>query len=628
AGELIAFSATTGQRLWSCPCRECFNAPVDVLVADGLVWTGELVVSGEPGITAGRDPKTGEIKRRRPADQAFFEVGMPHHRCHRNRATDQYLVLGRAGVEFVDLASGEAMPNHWIRGTCQFGTLPSNGLLYVPPHSCACYTRAKLNGFHALAPERGEGRGARGEEDEALRLERGTAFGFSPTHPSPLAPHPSDWPTYRHNASRSGFTKTPVPAELEPAWKTDLAGRLTSVTIAGGKLFVASIDDHTVHALNAEDGATLWHFTAGGRVDSPPTIYQGRALFGSADGCVYCLRASDGALVWRYRAAPEPRRIVSYGQLESVWPVHGSVLVEDDVVWFAAGRSSYLDGGIYLHRLDLKTGEKLSETCVNSRDPETGRQPKGTVEMFDIPGALPDVLSSDGPSVYMRHVKFDRQGVRQEEGGVHLFCPTGFLDDSWWHRSYWVLGSQFYTGYRDWFRAGREVPAGRLLVFDESSVYGYGMQPSYYYWSTPLEYHLFAADKHPRIVPSPRKRERVPQWGQQEIEHAWSQSVPFQARAMVLAEATLFVAGPPDVLDEEEAMRRRDDAAIEPLLAQQTDALEGRAGGVLWAVSTSDGKKLAEYPLASPPTWDGMAAAGGHLYLSTSDGKVLSFKGR
>ena len=93
-GELIAFSAENGERLWSCKCRECYNAPVDVLVADGLVWTGELAVAADPGITAGRDPRTGEIKRTRPADQAFFEVGMPHHRCHRNRATDQYLVLG------------------------------------------------------------------------------------------------------------------------------------------------------------------------------------------------------------------------------------------------------------------------------------------------------------------------------------------------------------------------------------------------------------------------------------------------------------------------------------------------------------------------------------------------------
>jgi hypothetical protein len=400
------------------------------------------------------------------------------------------------------------------------------------------------------------------------------------------------------------------------------------VTIAEGNLFVASVDDHTVHALDARDGRPLWNYTAGGRVDSPPTIARGMAVFGSADGSVYCLRASDGALAWRRLVAPEDRRIVAFGQLESVWPVPGSVLVEDGVVWAPAGRSSYLDGGIRLVRLDLKTGERLSETTIDSRDPATGGQRKGVVEMFDLPGALPDVLSGDGTFVYMRHMKFDRQGNPQAEDTSHLFSPTGFLDDTWWHRSYWVFGTRFYTGYRDWFRAGREVPAGRMLVFDESRAYAYGLRPEYYYWSTPLEYHLFASAKTPRIIESPQKRPRVPAWGQHEIACDWSEELPLQVRAMVLAGKTLFAAGPPDVVDEQQAFQHREDAGFLKKLAEQSDALEGRKGATLWAVSASDGKKLAEYKLDTPPAWDGMAAAEGRLYLSTSNGRVLCFTGQ
>jgi hypothetical protein len=137
-GELIAFSLETGERLWSTECKECYNAPVDVLVAGGLVWTGKLVRAKEPGITEGLDPKTGEVKRTRPVDQTFFQAGMGHGRCYRNKATNQYLVLGRSGVEFVDVATGAAAPHHWTRGTCQYGVIPCNGLLYVPPHTCAC----------------------------------------------------------------------------------------------------------------------------------------------------------------------------------------------------------------------------------------------------------------------------------------------------------------------------------------------------------------------------------------------------------------------------------------------------------------------------------------------------------
>ncbi|NIM52241.1 MAG: hypothetical protein GTO22_23855, partial [Gemmatimonadales bacterium] len=171
-GELIAFSAKTGQKLWSCKCRECYNAPVDVLVADGLVWTGDLVRRQDPGITTARDPKTGKIRRQRPADADSFQVGMTHHRCYRNKATDRYLLLGRAGVEFIELTSGRAIANHWVRGTCQYGILPCNGLLYAPPHSCACYIQAKLNGFNALAPKRESDPPPSGGRDDG-RLERG-----------------------------------------------------------------------------------------------------------------------------------------------------------------------------------------------------------------------------------------------------------------------------------------------------------------------------------------------------------------------------------------------------------------------------------------------------------------------
>ena len=110
------------------------------------------------------------------------------------------------------------------------------------------------------------------------------------------------------------------------------------------------IGPHTldrVIALDTATGEMRWSFTAGARVDSPPTVHGGRGLFGSRDGRVYCLRAEDGALVWRFRAAPEERLVVARGQLESAWPLHGSVLVNDGTLIVAAGRSSYLDGGIH-----------------------------------------------------------------------------------------------------------------------------------------------------------------------------------------------------------------------------------------------------------------------------------------
>ncbi len=97
---------------------------------------------------------------------------------------------------------------------------------------------------------------------------------------------------------------------------------------------------------------------------------------------------------------------------------------------------------------------------------------------------------------------------------------------------------------------------------------------------------------------------------------------------MVQAGDTLFIAGPPDVLDEEHAARRLGTSEIQAKLAEQDAALMGRRGGLLWAVSTKDGAELGEVRLSAPPAWDGMAAAGGRLYLTTVDGNVLCLRGR
>jgi hypothetical protein len=29
----------------------------------------------------------------------------------------------------------------------------------------------------------------------------------------------------------------------------------------------------------------------------------------------------------------------------------------------------------------------------------------------------------------------------------HLFAPRGFLDDTWWHRTYWLYGTAMEGGY-------------------------------------------------------------------------------------------------------------------------------------------------------------------------------------
>jgi outer membrane protein assembly factor BamB len=164
---------------------------------------------------------------------------------------------------------------------------------------------------------------------------------------------------------------TDLPERLANSWTAQIGGRLTQPVIAAGTLVISSIDQHAVYAFDAASGQPLWSRTVGGRVDSPPTIYDGRlCLFGSADGYVYCLRLSDGELVWRFLAAAAARRTVVWGRLESIWPVHGSVLVMNDVVYVSAGRSTWFDRGIDLYGQDPETGEVMHHCHFESPHPK------------------------------------------------------------------------------------------------------------------------------------------------------------------------------------------------------------------------------------------------------------------
>jgi len=243
----------------------------------------------------------------------------------------------------------------------------------------------------------------------------------------------------------------------------------------------------------------------------------------------------------------------------------------------------------------------------------------------------------------MRSQKFNKQGerleietptgnIRRQQGeGAHLFCPTGFLDDAYWHRSYWVFGQRWKSGAGGYYQAGRFAPSGRLLVFDDETLYGYSRKPQYFKWTTPLERQLFASSKAPEIVqlgPAPKGSFTAAKPVHIKIAWQWSQDIPIYVRSMVLADQTLFLAGPPDIIDEEKTLKNFASPDVQAKLAEQREVLDGTKGSVLWVASAADGQKLAEYKLDGLPVFDGMAAANGRLYLTMTDGRVLCYGAR
>ncbi len=609
-GLLMAFDAKTGKPLWTRPAHENFNAPADVFVIDGKVYSGPMAWGRQPGITEIYDLKTGKVVATKPRDQDLYTFGFGHHRCHRNRATVKYIIQGRAGIEFIDVSNpNRATADHWVRGACQYGTLPCNGLMYAPTHPCACYITAKLDGYNALAGKRAVPF-RKGPE----RVEKGAAFGKTiPNPPSQISSPQSSWPTLRGDNARSGAASTALPTKLTRAWSVPLAGPLTAVTVAGGRLYVAQREANTVHAMSADDGAPLWSFTAGGRVDSPPTVFGQAVYFGSADGWMYCLRAADGALAWRFRVAPEDRQIVAYGRLESVWPVPGNVLVckgpgGKPTAYAAAGRTSYIDGGVYLCGVDAATGKALFRRQISHMDPATGNEPQKTIKGVTMPGAIPDVLSTDGTSIFMRHQRFDLAGAPQPQTVDHLFCSAGFVDDTWWHRTYLQYGSFMRGGYGGWTSAGNSRISGKALVRNATHAYGFG-RTGYTNTGSHLglqsQLRLFGATvkRTPPKAPARKKKGRRPQ---PKINYTWSTSIAIYPRAMLLAGKTLYLAGPP---------------AVEGFFANRPD---GKV--LLQAVSIADGSKLSECTLTASPVYDSFAAANGRLYFATADGRVVCWK--
>ncbi|MCX7015962.1 MAG: PQQ-binding-like beta-propeller repeat protein [Candidatus Sumerlaeota bacterium] len=766
-----ALSADTGATLWSGAHPQTgHHCPQDLMVVDGLVWANATAQGADSGQFTGRDPWTGTIMAQFLPDISTYWF---HHRCYPAKATKNYLLMSRTGIEFIDPTTGHWTAHHWIRGTCIEGIMPCNGLIYTPPHNCACYAEAKLYGYCATAPDdngttinrgpnlalnadfesgdapwqflpAGSGHATRyrtdssgyvalltaGADDEAGHLRQDVALAagkryqvafdlpywgqqpnltnqflvdlsgavqalegssghveatitagaggyidISPVGDSdlialvdnvsvremvtlsdpvpPVGPESEvaasasnderlvlgpaygqgapaqresqsaeEWPTYRHDTARSGAASSVIGEALQPDWHTRLNGRLSSPVIADDKVFLASIDAHAVYALRASDGLVLWKYVAGGRVDSPPTFDSGNLYFGSNDGWVYCLRAADGQLVWRYRAAPTDRQMMAYDQLESVWPVPGSVLVFGGSVYCVAGRSMFLDGGIHFLRLDAQTGQQQCEMVLDDIDPVSGKNLQTYVTGLNMTVALPDILSYDGRYVYMRSMPFDTNGVRQhiayrvvtDQIGqyTHLFAPYGFLGDPWMHRIYWVYGQSYASGAGGYSQAGQNAPSGQILTNNATAVYGIGRKPEYYKWTTPMEFCLFRA-------PIPWTAGGTPKT----FSTDWSVAAPTYARAMVLTTDTLFLAGPRDVLDEEAYCVNLADPVLQAQALEQEAALNGQTGALLTVVRTADGATRGQIPLDYPTVWDGMAAAYGCLFVSTMDGQVM-----
>jgi len=188
----------------------------------------------------------------------------------------------------------------------------------------------------------------------------------------PVTTGTGDWPQYRADGGRTGYTPAGLPTTLALRWKRAgsapapaWTGRDTRMlfdyafepVVAGGTLFYGSSVDGAVYAVDTATGAERWRFFTGAPVRFAPVVWKDRVIVVSDDGYCYCLRTDSGKLVWKKRGGPEESMVLGNGRMMSRWPVRGGAVIHGDVLYFGAG--IWPTEGIYLYAVNPENGDEL-----------------------------------------------------------------------------------------------------------------------------------------------------------------------------------------------------------------------------------------------------------------------------
>ncbi|MCG3179236.1 MAG: Outer membrane protein assembly factor BamB [Phycisphaerae bacterium] len=492
---------------------------------------------------------------------------------------DQYVTASRGGV-YVKLPDSpgskpEKLSYQGARGTCILGMLPANGMFYTAQNNCNCYS-AQVGGFLAVGPF--DPLPTAEDFDKARPVEKGPAFDQS----APATDGGDDWPTYRHDTERSGGTSADMPAKLKELWRVQCAAPgkgtfgeawnarigapqpLTAPIVAGGKVFVAALDNGQVMALDAATGQSAWKVLLASRIDTPPTCYQGLLLVGCHDGWVYALRAADGQLAYRVRIAPLERRMIAHGAVESPWPATGTVLVHDGLAYATAGRTTMALGGIALVAFKPLTGQTV-----------------WTRQFGDKLRFLSDVLVMRDGELAWHWMRMDPKTGKDLPPAQKFIGSAGMLDGSW------------TTGFS---KSGRGFMLGRvcegMMAWNRKLVVVPGWAVSRDKAETPKP-PATAGPKHPDRF----KKEELAWQTNLEPHIEWA-----RVWAMTVTGNAAYFAG-----------------------GVFNGWANGRYdGSFVWVKSAADGKALQPpIKLDAAPSYDAMAVSGGRLYLALRDGTLL-----
>lgn len=206
----------------------------------------------------------------------------------------------------------------------------------------------------------------------------------------------ADWPTWRGDAARRGYTPDRLPTKMsrhwswrpvhrpQPAWPRDdrmSFDRTNHAVIAHERVYFGSSADCKVCALDAMTGELEWTFFTDSPVRFAPVVWEDRVFVVSDDGYLYCLDAALGSLIDRWRGGPSDDRVLGNGRVVSRWPARGGPVIYDGVLYWAAG--IWQSEQIFIYAMNPETGEILwkndSSGGIDMPQPHGGAQAKSGV---------------------------------------------------------------------------------------------------------------------------------------------------------------------------------------------------------------------------------------------------------
>lgn len=358
---VMAFDLKTGEPLWQTDVKESKSLAGQTLNLEAAAKGAVVVAQGNRNQVEMLSAKTGlplSPEQNVTVKDTFFRYRQ--HVCTPQfRVND--IVLNQRGGKLGDFAGA--------RAGCLTGTVPAYGAGFISQNWCNC-TPGQIKGLIAIASI---GKVLTPEEMEKP-AEPVTYSSYDEKADGPA--RDLKWTTFRGNAIRSSSVDCEINPEPAEAWVVKVAAdckegtvrrdwldylnsRLTAPVISDKIAIVADIDHNELIALNLQDGKVAWRFMTAGRMNTSPTLYKGICLAGDHAGYVYALKVKNGELIYKLRIAPEEKRMLSYGKVESVWPIVGGVLVNDGKAYAACGRTQGSDGGVLVRAFQPETGTPI-----------------------------------------------------------------------------------------------------------------------------------------------------------------------------------------------------------------------------------------------------------------------------